>query len=54
MKKMITLGMVLALVIMGFSAKSQTEMTRQQKSSYAIGFNVGNGMSRDGIDKISI
>lgn len=50
MKKMITFGMVLALVIMGFSAKSQTEMTNQQKSSYAIGHNVGNGMSHDGIE----
>ena len=50
MKKMITFGMVLALVIMGFSAKSQTEMTKQQKSSYAIGFNVGNNMSHDGVE----
>ena len=50
MKKIITLGMTLLLVGMGFSAKSQTEMTKQQKSSYAIGFNVGNGMSRDGIE----
>ena len=50
MKKIITLGMTLLLVGMGFSAKSQEEMTKQQKSSYAIGFNVGNGMSRDGIE----
>ena len=50
MKKMFTLGMVLALVCLGFSAKSQTEMTNQQKASYAIGHNVGNGMSHDGIE----
>ena len=50
MKKIITLGMTLVLVCMGFSAKSQEEMTKQQKSSYAIGFNVGQGMSRDGIE----
>ena len=47
---MFTIGMVLALVCLGFSAKSQTEMTNQQKSSYAIGINVGTGMSRDGIE----
>ena len=47
---MFTLGMVLALVCLGFSAKSQTEMTNQQKASYAIGHNVGNGMSHDGIE----
>ena len=50
MKKIITLGMTLVLVCMGFSAKSQEEMTKQQKSSYAIGYNVGAGMSRDGIE----
>ena len=50
MKRIITLGMTLLLVGMGFSAKSQTEMTNQQKSSYAIGINVGNGMSHDGIE----
>lgn len=50
MKKIITIGLTLVLVGMGFSAKSQTEMTNQQKSSYAIGFNVGSGMHRDGIE----
>ena len=50
MKRIITLGMTLLLVGMGFSAKSQEEMTKQQKSSYAIGVNVGKGMSRDGIE----
>ena len=38
------------LIGMGFSAKSQTEMTNQQKSSYAIGFNVGSNISHDGIE----
>ena len=41
--------MTLVLVGMGFSAKSQTEMTKEQKSSYAIGFNVGSNISHDGI-----
>ncbi len=50
MKKIITIGMTLVLVGMGFSAKSQTEMTKRQKVSYAIGVNVGGGMSRDGIE----
>ena len=38
------------LVGMGFSAKSQTEMTKQEKSSYAIGINVGNNMKHDGLE----
>ena len=50
MKKIITLGMTLVLVGMGFSAKSQTEMTKQEKSSYAIGINVGNNMKHDGLE----
>lgn len=50
MKKIITLGMTLVLVGMGFSAKSQTEMTKQQKSSYAIGINIGNNLKHDGVE----
>lgn len=50
MKRIITLGMTLVLIGMGFSAKSQTEMTKEQKVSYAIGINVGNGMKHDGIE----
>ena len=50
MKRIITLGMTLVLVGMGFSAKSQTEMTKQEKSSYAIGINVGNNMKHDGLE----
>ena len=50
MKRIITLGMTLVLVGMGFSAKSQTEMTKEQKTSYALGINVGNDFNRNGIE----
>ena len=50
MKRIITLGMTLVLVGMGFSAKSQTEMTKQEKSSYAIGINIGNNLKHDGLE----
>lgn len=50
MKRIITIGMTLVLVGMGFSAKSQTEMTKQQKSSYAIGINIGNNLKHDGLE----
>ena len=42
--------MTLVLVGMGFSAKSQTEMTKEQKTSYALGINVGNDFNRNGIE----
>jgi FKBP-type peptidyl-prolyl cis-trans isomerase len=47
MKKIITIGMTLVLVGMGFSAKSQTEMTKEQKIGYALGANVGTNMKQD-------
>ena len=47
MKKIITIGMTLVLVGMGFSAKSQTEMTKEQKFSYALGANIGTNMKQD-------
>ena len=50
MKRIITLGMTLVLVGMGFSAKSQTEMTKEQKTSYALGINEGNDFNRNGIE----
>jgi FKBP-type peptidyl-prolyl cis-trans isomerase len=50
MKRIITLGMTLVLIGMGFSAKSQEEMTKEQKSSYAIGINIGNNISHDGVE----
>ena len=39
--------MTLVLVGMGFSAKSQTEMTKEQKFSYALGINIGMNMKQD-------
>lgn len=39
--------MTLVLVGMGFSAKSQTEMTKEQKISYALGANIGMNMKQD-------
>jgi FKBP-type peptidyl-prolyl cis-trans isomerase len=47
MKKIITIGMTLMLVGMGFSAKSQTEMTKEQKFGYALGANVGTNMKQE-------
>ena len=47
MKKIITIGMTLVLVGIGFSAKSQTEMTKEQKISYALGANIGMNMKQD-------
>lgn len=47
MKRIITIGMTLVLVGMGFSAKSQTEMTKEQKISYALGANIGMNMKQD-------
>ena len=47
MKKIITIGMTLVLVGMGFSAKSQTEMTKEQKFAYALGINIGMNMKQD-------
>ncbi len=47
MKRIITIGMTLVLVGMGFSAKSQTEMTKEQKISYALGANIGTNMKQD-------
>lgn len=47
MKKIITIGMTLVLFGMGFSAKSQTEMTKEQKFSYALGVNIGTNMKQD-------
>lgn len=50
MKKIITIGMTLVLVGMGFSAKSQEEMTKEQKSSYFLGINVGTNLKHDNIE----
>ncbi len=50
MKKTLTLGIVLVLLCTSFSAKSQSEMTKEQKVSYAIGANFGTNVKQDGID----
>lgn len=50
MKKSLTLGLVLALVCTSMSVKSQnTEMTKEQKISYALGANFGTQIKRDNI-----
>ena len=50
MKKVLTLGLVLALVCTTMSVKSQnTEMTKEQKISYALGANFGTQIKRDNI-----
>ena len=50
MKKNLTIGMLMVLVCASFSAKSQSEMTKEQKISYAIGANFGMNVKHDGID----
>ncbi len=40
----------MVLVCASFSAKSQSEMTKEQKISYAIGANFGMNVKHDGID----
>lgn len=50
MKKVLTLGLVLALVCTTMSVKSQnTEMTKEQKISYALGANFGTQIKHDNI-----
>lgn len=50
MKKLLTLGLVLVMVCTTMSVKSQnTEMTKEQKISYALGANFGTQIKRDNI-----
>ncbi len=49
MKKILTLGLTLMLVSVMFSAKSQTEMTKEQKLSYALGANFANQLKHDDV-----
>lgn len=50
MKQVLTLGLVLALVCTTMSVKSQnTEMTKEQKISYALGANFGTQIKHDNI-----
>lgn len=50
MKKLLTFGLVLLFAGSTLSVKSQEEMTKEQKISYAIGANLGTQVSHDGIE----
>lgn len=50
MKKLLTIGLVLLFVGSTLSVKSQEEMTKEQKISYAIGANLGTQVAQDGIE----
>ena len=50
MKKLLTIGLVLLFAGSTLSVKSQEEMTKEQKISYAIGANLGTQVSHDGIE----
>ena len=50
MKKITTVCMCLILLGLTTPLKSQTEMTKQQKTSYAIGANMGKNITLDGIE----
>ena len=50
MKKLLTFGLVLLFAGATLSVKSQEEMTKEQKISYAIGANLGTQVSHDGIE----
>lgn len=50
MKKLLTIGLCLLMTGAVMSAKSQEEITKDQKVSYAIGANFGTQIKRDGIN----
>ncbi len=50
MKKLLTFGLVLLFAGSTLSVKSQEEMTKEQKISYAIGANLGTQVAHDGIE----
>ena len=50
MKKLLTIGLVLLFAGSTLSVKSQEEMTKEQKISYAIGANLGTQVAQDGIE----
>lgn len=50
MKKVLTIGLVLAFVCTTMSVKSQQEMTQNEKFSYAIGANFGGQVRHDNLD----
>lgn len=49
MKKLLTIGLCLVFICASMSVKSQQEMTKEQKQSYAIGANMGQGITHDGV-----
>lgn len=52
MKKLLTVGLCFAFFFASISANSQnsnSEMTKQQRQSYAIGANMGQGITHDGV-----
>jgi len=49
MKKVLTIGLCLLFVGGTMTVKSQQEMTKDQKISYAIGANFGSQVKRDGV-----
>lgn len=50
MKKVLTIGLVLAFICTTMSVKSQQEMTQNEKFSYAIGANFGGQVRHDNLD----
>jgi len=50
MKKITTVCLCLLMVGLTSSLKAQTEMTKEQKISYAIGANMGTSINKDGIN----
>lgn len=50
MKKLLTLGLMVALFCTTTSLKAQKEMTQEQKFSYAIGANFGTQVKNDGLN----
>ena len=50
MKKLLTLGLVFLFASTTLSVKSQQEMTKEQKISYAIGANFGTQVAHDAVE----
>ena len=49
MKKITTVCLCLVLIGISTTLKSQTEMTTEEKYSYAIGANMGTNLKNDGV-----
>ena len=50
MKKLLTFGLVILFASVTMSVKSQQEMTKEQKISYAIGANFGTQVAHDAVE----